>query len=48
MIVKDVYSTGFLAIIFILAVCNIPSVQRQPGPDEKQDRTLVDGIMVAD
>jgi len=48
MIVKDVYSTGFLAIIFILGGMAIfHPFNANLGPDEKQDRTLVDGLMVS-
>jgi tetrahydromethanopterin S-methyltransferase subunit C len=47
-VVKDVYSTGFLAIIFILGGMAIfHPFNANLGPDEKQDRTLVDGLMVA-
>jgi len=48
LIVKDVYSTGFLAMIFILGGMAIfHPFNANLGPDEKQDRTLVDGLMVS-
>ena len=46
-IVKDVFNTGFLAMIFILGGMAIfHPFNANLGPDEKQDRTLVDGLMV--
>jgi len=48
LIVRDVYNTGFLAIIFILGGMAIfHPFNANLGPDEKQDRTLVDGLMVS-
>jgi len=48
LIVKDVFNTGFLAIIFILGGMAIfHPFNANLGPDEKQDRTLVDGLMVS-
>lgn len=47
-LVQDVFNTGFLGIIFILGGMAIfHPFNANLGPDEKQDRTLVDGIMVA-
>jgi tetrahydromethanopterin S-methyltransferase subunit C len=47
-VVKDVFNTGFLAIIFILGGMAIfHPFNANLGPDEKQDRTLVDGLMVS-
>ncbi len=46
-IVKDIFNTGFLAMIFILGGMAIfHPFNANLGPDEKQDRTLVDGLMV--
>jgi tetrahydromethanopterin S-methyltransferase subunit C len=46
-IIADVYNTGFLAIIFILGgMALFHPFNANLGPDEKQDRTLVDGVMV--
>jgi len=46
-IVTDVFNTGFLAIIFILGgLAILHPFNANLGPDEKQDRTLVNGIMV--
>ncbi len=46
-IVKDVFNTGFLAIIFICGgMALFHPFNANLGPDEKQDRTLVDGLMV--
>lgn len=48
MIVKDVFNTGFLAIIFILGgLAIIHPFNANLGPDEKQDRTLVNSLMVS-
>jgi tetrahydromethanopterin S-methyltransferase subunit C len=45
--VADVFNTGFLGIIFILGGMAIfHPFNANLGPDEKQDRTLVDGLMV--
>jgi tetrahydromethanopterin S-methyltransferase subunit C len=47
LIVKDVFNTGFLAIIFICGgLAILHPFNANLGPDEKQDRTLVDGVMV--
>jgi tetrahydromethanopterin S-methyltransferase subunit C len=46
-LIADVYNTGFLAIIFILGgMALFHPFNANLGPDEKQDRTLVDGLMV--
>jgi len=46
-LVKDVFNTGFLAMIFILGgMALFHPFNANLGPDEKQDRTLVDGMMV--
>jgi tetrahydromethanopterin S-methyltransferase subunit C len=46
-IVKDVFSTGYLAIIFICGgLAILHPFNANLGPDEKQDRTLVNGVMV--
>lgn len=46
-IIADVYNTGFLAIIFILGgMALFHPFNANLGPDEKQDRTLIDGMMV--
>ncbi|VVB68809.1 Tetrahydromethanopterin S-methyltransferase subunit C [uncultured archaeon] len=46
-IVKDVFNTGFLAIIFICGgLAILHPFNANLGPDEKQDRTLVNGVMV--
>lgn len=46
-IVADVINTGFLAIIFICGgLAILHPFNANLGPDEKQDRTLVNGIMV--
>ncbi len=47
-IVKDVFNTGFLAMIFILGgMAMFHPFNANLGPDEKQDRTLVNGMMVS-
>jgi len=47
-IVKTVFDTGFLGIIFILGgMALFHPFNANLGPDEKQDRTLIDGVMVA-
>ncbi len=46
-IVADVFKTGFLAIIFICGgLAILHPFNANLGPDEKQDRTLVNGVMV--
>jgi tetrahydromethanopterin S-methyltransferase subunit C len=46
-IVADVFNTGFLAIIFICGgLAILHPFNANLGPDEKQDRTLVNGVMV--
>lgn len=46
-IVSDVINTGFLAIIFICGgLAILHPFNANLGPDEKQDRTLVNGVMV--
>jgi tetrahydromethanopterin S-methyltransferase subunit C len=46
-IVTDVFNTGFIAIIFICGgLAILHPFNANLGPDEKQDRTLVNGIMV--
>jgi len=46
-IVKDVFNTGYLAIIFICGgLAILHPFNANLGPDEKQDRTLVNGLMV--
>ncbi len=46
-LVQDVFNTGFLGIIFILGGMAIfHPFNANLGPDEKQDRTLVNGVMV--
>ncbi|MDM7911777.1 MAG: tetrahydromethanopterin S-methyltransferase subunit C [Methanotrichaceae archaeon] len=46
-IVADVINTGFLAIIFICGgLAILHPFNANLGPDEKQDRTLINGIMV--
>jgi len=46
-IVKDVFNTGYLAIIFICGgLAILHPFNANLGPDEKQDRTLVNGVMV--
>jgi tetrahydromethanopterin S-methyltransferase subunit C len=46
-IIADVYNTGFLALIFILGgMALFHPFNANLGPDEKQDRTLIDGMMV--
>jgi tetrahydromethanopterin S-methyltransferase subunit C len=47
-VVQDVFNTGFLAIIFILGgMAIIHPFNANLGPDEKQDRTLVNGLMLS-
>jgi tetrahydromethanopterin S-methyltransferase subunit C len=46
-IVNDVFNTGFLAIIFICGgLAILHPFNANLGPDEKQDRTLINGVMV--
>ena len=46
-IVADVFNTGFLAIIFICGgLAILHPFNANLGPDEKQDRTLVNAVMV--
>jgi len=46
-IIATVYNTGFLAVIFILGgMALFHPFNANLGPDEKQDRTLIDGMMV--
>jgi tetrahydromethanopterin S-methyltransferase subunit C len=46
-IVADVFNTGFLAVIFILGgMALFHPFNANLGPDEKQDRTLINGLMV--
>jgi tetrahydromethanopterin S-methyltransferase subunit C len=46
-IVSDVFNTGFLAVIFILGgMALFHPFNANLGPDEKQDRTLINGLMV--
>lgn len=46
-IVADVINTGFLAIIFICGgLAILHPFNANLGPDEKQDRTLINGVMV--
>ncbi len=46
-IVTDVFNTGYLAIIFICGgLAILHPFNANLGPDEKQDRTLVNGVMV--
>jgi tetrahydromethanopterin S-methyltransferase subunit C len=46
-IVKDVFNTGYLAIIFICGgLAILHPFNANLGPDEKQDRTLINGLMV--
>lgn len=46
-IVADVFNTGYLAIIFICGgLAILHPFNANLGPDEKQDRTLVNGLMV--
>jgi tetrahydromethanopterin S-methyltransferase subunit C len=47
-IVTDVLMTGYIAIIFIAGgLAILHPFNANLGPDEKQDRTLVNAIMVA-
>jgi len=46
-IVTDVFNTGFIAIIFICGgLAILHPFNANLGPDEKQDRTLINGVMV--
>lgn len=46
-IVNDVINTGYIAIIFICGgLAILHPFNANLGPDEKQDRTLVNGVMV--
>ena len=46
--VRDVFNTGYLAIIFICGgLAILHPFNANLGPDEKQDRTLINGIMVS-
>lgn len=46
-IVATVFNTGFLAIIFICGgLAILHPFNANLGPDEKQDRTLINGVMV--
>jgi tetrahydromethanopterin S-methyltransferase subunit C len=46
-IVNDVFNTGYLAIIFICGgLAILHPFNANLGPDEKQDRTLINGLMV--
>jgi tetrahydromethanopterin S-methyltransferase subunit C len=46
-IVADVFNTGYLAIIFICGgLAILHPFNANLGPDEKQDRTLVNAVMV--
>jgi tetrahydromethanopterin S-methyltransferase subunit C len=45
--VATVFNTGFLAIIFICGgLAILHPFNANLGPDEKQDRTLINGVMV--